>query len=110
MPVQNRRVDAASGRARNSSGKRAGTGSIPATSALFLRRAASTNACIADARIGKRAKKKGPRTLSRGPANAFRGLLDLVLQGVAGRELRDLGSGYVDPLLGLRVDPLPGLT
>src|SRR5829696_742698 len=108
MRVQKRRVESASGRARSPSGKREGTGSIPATRTLSLPRAASTSACIADGSIRKWAKKKGPRSRSRGPAKAFCWLLDLVLQGVAGGELGDLGSGDVDPLLGLRVDPLPG--
>src|SRR5918994_5636840 len=99
MPLQKRRVESASGRARSPSGKREGTGSIPATSTLSLLRAASTSACIADGRIGKRAKKKGPRSRSRSPAKAFCWLLDLVLQGVAGGELGDFLSGDVGSLL-----------
>src|SRR5215210_3131217 len=108
MPVQKRRVESASGRARSPSGKREGTGSIPARSTLALLREAATSACIAEGRIGKRTREKGPRSRSHGPAKAYCWLLDLVLQGVAGGELGDLGSGDVDPLLGLRVDPLPG--
>src|SRR5829696_9374174 len=97
MPVQKRRVESASGRARSLSGKREGTGSIPATSTLPLLRAASTSACIAERRIGKRARKKGPRSRSHGPAKAFCWLLDLVLQGVAGGALVRLPRRALDP-------------
>src|SRR5687768_14616262 len=107
MPRQNSRVASVSGRARSSSGKREGTGSIPATSTPSLWRAASTSACIWALRVWEGAKRKGPRRRFRGPAKAPLWLLDLVLQGVARRELGDFRGGDVDPLLGLRVDPLP---
>src|SRR5215212_2547691 len=109
MPVQNRTVASVSGRARNSSGKRDGIGSMPATSTLSLRRAGSISACIVARRLGSRAKRKGPTRRSRGPKNALFLLLDLVFQGVASGELGDLRGGDVDPLLGLRVDALPGV-
>src|SRR3954452_14226910 len=109
MPAQNCPVASASGRARSSSGKRDGTGSMPATSTLFLRRGGSVIARIVAPMVGRRMKRKGPRRWFRDPARALFVLLDLVLQGVAGGELGDLGGGDVDPLLGLRVYALPGV-
>src|SRR5215207_10149729 len=109
MPRQNCRVASASGRARSSSGKREGMGSRPATSTLCLRRAASTSACIAPRLVDKRAKRMVPRAEARGTRKASGQLLDLVLERVARGELRHLGCWYVDPLLGLRVDSLPGV-
>src|SRR5919112_4317076 len=110
MPVQKRKVASVSGRSRSSSGKRAGTGSSPATSELSLRRAASTSVCIGSSKVGVRATRKGPRGNARGPSKALCWLLDLVLQGVARGELGHLRGRNIDPLLGLRVDPLPGVT
>src|SRR5918995_3850792 len=109
MPVQNRSVASASGKARKYSGNREGVGSMPATSTLSLRRDTSTSACILARGVGRRAKRKGPRKRFRGPRNALLVLLDLVFQGVAGGELGHLRGGDVDPLLGLRVDALPGV-
>src|SRR5215204_4172163 len=109
MPRQNCRVASASGRARSSSGKREGMGSRPATSTLCLRRAASTSACIVPWLVDKRVKGMVPRGRSRGTSKDPGWLLDLVLERVARGELRHLGCGYVDPLLGLRVDTLPGV-
>src|ERR671917_1134306 len=109
MPRQNSSVASASGRARSSSGKREGIGSRPATSTLCLRHAASTSAFIAPWLVDKRAKRMVPRTSPRGTRKDPGQLLDLVLERVARGELRHLGCWYVDPLLGLRVDPLPGV-
>src|SRR5919107_4979339 len=109
MPTQNCRVASASGRVRSSSGKRECIGSRPATSTLCLRRAASTSACIVPWLVDKRAKSMVPRGEARGTRNAAGRLLDLVLERVARGELRHLGCRYVDPLLGLRVYPLPGV-
>src|SRR5919108_6119781 len=50
-----------------------------------------------------------PRASPRGTSKAPWQLLDLVLERVARGELGNLGCWYVDPLLGLRVDPLPGV-
>src|ERR687889_1903089 len=108
MPTQNCRVASASGRVRSSSGKRECIGSRPATSTLCLRRAAATSACIVPWLVDKRAKRMVPRASPRDTRKAS-GLLDLVLERVARGELRHLGCRYVDPLLGLRVDPLPGV-
>src|ERR687897_2345542 len=109
MPQQNSSVASASGRARSSSGKREGMGSRPATSTLSLRRAASTSACIPPWLVDKRAKIRVPQGEARGTRKDPGQLLDLVLERVARGELRHLGCWYVDPLLGLRVDPLPGV-
>src|SRR5215213_5946186 len=109
IPVQNCRVASASGSTRSSFGKREGTGSMPATSTLSLRRAVSVSARIVVRGFGIRGKRKGARRRPRGPRNALSLLLDLVFQGVASGELGDLRGGDVDPLLGLRVDPLPGV-
>src|SRR5215217_1903784 len=109
MPRQNCRVASASGRSRSSSGNRKGMGSRPATSTLCLRRAASTSACIVPWLVDKRAKRMVPRGEARGTRNTSGQLLDLILERVARGELRNLGGWYVDPLLGLRVDPLPGV-
>src|SRR5215210_7696457 len=109
MPRQNCRVASASGRAHSSSGKREGMGSRPATSTLCLRRAASTSACIVPWLVDKRTKRMVPRASPRGTRKASGQLLDLVLERVARGELGDLGCWYVDPLLGLRVDTLPGI-
>src|ERR687897_2995947 len=107
MSRQNFRVAPASDRARSSSGKREGMGSRPATRTLRLRRAASTSARIAPWLVDRRAKRRVPRAYRRGTRKVPGGLLDLVLECVARGELRHLGCRYVDPLLGLRVDPLP---
>src|SRR5215218_1761805 len=109
MPTQNCRVASASGSVRSSSGKREGIGSRPATSTLCLRRAASTSACIVPWLVDKRTKRMVPRASPRGTRKAPGRLLDLVLQRVARGELRHFGCWYVDPLLGLRVYPLPGV-
>src|SRR5688500_8126845 len=55
------------------------------------------------------AQKKVPRISFHGTRKAPGRLLDLVLERVARGELRHLGCWYVDPLLGLWVDPLPGV-
>src|ERR687893_2296941 len=84
-------------------------GSRPATSTLPLPRAASTSACIAPQMVEKRAKRTVPWGDARGTGKDLGWLLDLVLERVARSELGHLGCWYVDPLLGLRVDPLPGV-
>src|SRR5215218_4348384 len=109
MSRQNSRVASASDRARSSSGKRDGTGARPAPSTLCLRRAASPSGGHAPRLVDKRAKRMVPRGVARGTRNAAGQLLDLVLERVARGELRHLGCWYVDPLLGLGVDPLPGV-
>src|SRR5215211_6839853 len=110
MPRQYLRVASASVRARSSSGRREGMGSRPARSTLSLRRAASTIACIVPQTVYRRAKITVPRRRFRGTGKDLWWLLDLVLERVARGELGNLGCGYVDPLLGLRVDALPSVT
>src|SRR5919112_1973046 len=56
-----------------------------------------------------RVKSTAPRGEARGTGKDPGSLLDLVLERVASGELGNLGCWYVDPLLGLRVDTLPGV-
>src|SRR5919107_2578900 len=59
--------------------------------------------------LQRRARSAVPRGEARGTRKDLGWLLDLVLERVARGELGHLGCGYVDPLLGLRVDTLPGV-
>src|SRR5918997_1944677 len=54
-------------------------------------------------------EKTVPRASPHGTREEPRWLLDLVLERVTRGELGDLGRWNVDPLLGLRVDTLPGV-
>src|SRR5215204_4844019 len=60
--------------------------------------------------LQRRARSAVRRGEARGTRKDLGWLLDLVLERVARGELGDLGCWYVDPLLGLRVDALPGVT
>src|SRR5919112_6876926 len=59
--------------------------------------------------LQRRARSEVPRGEARGTRKDPGWLLDLVLERVARGELGHLGCGYVDPLLGLRVDALPSV-
>src|SRR5215208_8534325 len=111
MPRQNSWLAWAWGRSRNPSGNLEGMGSSPTTSALPLRRADSTSARTMRHRRSPGGTRKPKCRGGNLPAarTGSPGLLDRVFERVAGGELGHLGSGDIDPLLGLRVDSLPGV-
>src|ERR687894_686059 len=107
MPRQNSSVARASGRALKCSGKRAGTGSRPTTSGLPLRRADSASALTPG--WGPGHEKRPPGGPPGGLWLRLLRLLYVLFEGVAGGELRHLGSRDVYALLRLGVDALTGV-